>query len=325
MAINRQDPGGRNARGQFTAPALEADPERVSASTLLTQVLPPIPGLDEQQLDAGQLIVVDNTDLAVQNRQQEFLRQLGEPPTGYELWKQDLPPEVRARLTASNRVIKHGLQAVAPLVCKGLGGCPFPTACPIPVRDPEGLQELPQSHYPLGMSCVLEGEYMAQKIADYVLYLRVDPANPIELGVVNELALLDLKKNRALLILSHGDRDGQGRDFMHVDESTIGFAEGGTPLISKTTKLHPVADYIDRIERRREKWLDKLMETRKAKADYAFKVGDIGKESKVLREIQAIRSFVEKMKTQGQVVPLVEGPGPTGNDFIGLDEEFELD
>jgi hypothetical protein len=161
---------------------------------------------------------------------------------------------------------------------------------------------------------------MLQKTAEYFLHLDVDPNNPIETSIVQELALLDLQKNRALLILSHGDRDGQGRDMMHIDESVTGFSQNGTELVSRTTKIHPVLEYIDRLERRREKWHDKLMETRKAKADWAAKMGNNQAESRVLNEITEMRNFITAMlaSQEREAMPLLtEEEEP-----IGLDEEL---
>ena len=207
-------------------------------------------------------------------RQQEYLSRLGALPTSYETWLESLSPKKRLRVRQQVARTKHGVHIVAPITCTGLDRCPFASACPIPDQGPDHeLIKGPDSDYPVGQHCVLEGEYIVQKVAEYLMHLNVDPGNPVETAMVQELALVDLQKNRALLLMSHGDRDGQGRDFLHVDESITGFSQGGEPLISKTTKIHPVLSYIDVLERRREKLLDKLMETRKAKADWAAKMG----------------------------------------------------
>ena len=71
------------------------------------------------------------------------------------------------------------------------------------------------------------------------------------------------------MIMSAGDRSNQGRDFMRVD--IIGFNENGEK--AEQASLHPAVEMIDKLEKRREKWLDKLMETRKSKADWMAKIG----------------------------------------------------
>lgn len=244
-------------------------------------------------------------------RTQEYLKALGHRP-GYSEWLAGLPEEKRRRIAASTTNYKYGLHAAAPLTCKGPSRCPFYDACPIP---PQVGQHLPEGEYPIGLSCVLEGEFINQKCGEYMVHLHVDPSNPVEMSIVQELALIDLYKNRALLVTSHGDRDGQGRDFLHVDESITGFTDNGTPLTSKTTKLHPVVEYVDKLERRREKWLDRLMETRKAQAAYAIQTGNANKESKMLEEIADIKTFLAQMGAQPQLLELDDKP-------IGLDEEL---
>jgi hypothetical protein len=209
---------------------------------------------------------------------------------------ESLPEKQRLRVRNHLNRMTHGLHAVAPITCMGPDTCPFFSACPVPERDERG-QALPSS-YPVGSPCVLEYEYMAQRIAEYVLHLDVHPTNPVEISIVNELALCDLLKNRALRILASGDKTGQGRDLMHVDTSITGFTDNGTELVSQTTKLHPVAEYLDRIENRRQKWIDRLMETRKAKADWAAKMGTQEEESELLLELRKIKDFMENMGSQ---------------------------
>jgi hypothetical protein len=207
----------------------------------------------------------------------------------------------------------HGLHAVAPLTCLGPDRCPFFSACPVPTRDAVGTP-VGTTTYPVGSPCVLEYEYMATKIAEYVIHLDVEPTNPVEMSVVNELALCDLLKNRALRILAHGDNKGQGRDLMHVDTSITGFTDNGTELVSQTTKLHPVAEYLDRIENRRQKWLDRLMETRKAKADWSLRVGVANEDNELLLELRNIRDFMENMKTSPLQIELEEEWLPMDDD-----------
>ena len=46
----------------------------------------------------------------------------------------------------------------------------------------------------IGRECVLEKFFMQQKIIEYLKHLNVDPNNPIEMSIVNELALLTFTK-----------------------------------------------------------------------------------------------------------------------------------
>ena len=247
---------------------------------------------------------------AIEVRRDEYFYELAESAAPLEAWANRVPAKVRERVFTRMSNIKHGMHSVGPLICLGPQRCPFFTHCPIPERDHDGepIDDRPED-YPIGLQCVLEGQYIAQKIADYVQYLQVDPSNPIEMSIVNELALIDMLKNRGMLVLSAGDKSGNGRDLLHVDQSVLGFSENGTPLTATTTKLHPVLELIDRLEKRREKWLDKMMETREAKAAFAAKMGNMQQESKVLNELQEIAKFVQEFKTTNnqqemKIIPL---------------------
>jgi len=255
-------------------------------------------------------------DKALALRQHQYLSELGAIPPEYTAWLQKLNPKKLQRINQSVSRFKHGLHAVAPLSCLGPSRCPFLAACPLQERDSTGdLITADLKDYPIGLQCVLESEYMVCKIHEYAEHLRVDPANPVEMSIVNELALLDLHKNRALLVLAHGDTAGDGRDFLVRDESIKGFSENGTPLTEVQTKLHPVADYINSLEKRRDKWFDKLMQTRKAQADWAAKMGGNQTTSKVLEEIQVLREFIDSVRSSQA----------DNEEGIGLDEDWQDD
>ena len=216
----------------------------------------------------------------------------------YKSYLDNLSPKKRRRITNSINRVQTGLHAVAPIMCLGPEKCPFVSKCPIPDLDARGeLVYGADSNYPIGQECVLEKFFIQQKMIEYVNHLGVDPQNPIEMSIVNELALIDLYKNRSLMVMSVGDKSGQGRDFMRVD--VIGFNENGD--IAETAKLHPAVEMLDRLEKRREKWLDKLMETRKAKADWMAKVGGNQTESKILGEIQKLREAISTLDSDESI------------------------
>lgn len=235
------------------------------------------------------------------------------PPTKEELvaslstaqvhkgYLEKLSPEKLGRIKNSVSNMRHGLHTVAPIMCMGPHKCLYVEHCPIPPKTAYGGPVMkngrqvfgPDEDYPIARPCVMESFYMQQKIVDYIQSLDVDPANPVEMSIVNELALLDLMKNRCLIILSKGDSAGQGQDFMKVDVTQTD--DEGNPT-AYSTSLHPAAEYIDRLEKRREKWLDKLLATRKAQIDAAAKMGGQKTESQVLNELQAVREALEGMQ-----------------------------
>lgn len=207
----------------------------------------------------------------------------------YDKYLARLAPEKLDRIKRSVSKTVTGAYSAAPLVCLGPKKCPFINKCPIPdVSEAGDLLVGDNSQYPIGRECIVEKYFIEQKMYEYMNHLEVSPENPVEMSIVNELALIDLYKNRCLNVLSQGDRRGEGRDFLLVD--ITGFNENGER--AETTKLHPITDMIDKLEKRRDKSLEKFMATRKAKADYIARIGEKQNQSQLLSEIQRIREVL---------------------------------
>jgi hypothetical protein len=236
-----------------------------------------------------------------EEKQLAFFESMNDPNYDKYLAKLDVKKYERIR----NRT-KSSVYSVSPITCQGPDKCPFLSKCPIPEYDEDaniikGLKK----DYPIGQPCIVEKFHIEQKVVDYMKYLDVDPSNPVEMSIVEELALVDLMKVRCLNILSNGDKENNGRDFL-LKEIT-GFNENGD--ISTNTKVHPLVDLIDRIEKRRERWLERLMETRKAKAEFVAKLGSEENNNKILGEIQKLRTA------------LLNASPETDSDLLLLDED----
>ena len=226
---------------------------------------------------------------------EEAIQKLTEIDTDYDAYIKKLPDTVRTRVFNSLNSTKNTLHSIAPIVCGGPKRCPFYEKCPVPERDQNGeLKETSAEMFPIGKECILEKFYMQQKTIQYIQRLNVDPNDPIEMSIVNELALIDLYKNRALMIMSVGDKSGQGRDFMRID--ILGFNENGDT--AEQAKLHPVVEFLDKMERRRQKYLDQLMETRQRKAEWMLKVGNTQQESKILSELKKLRESLKEIEKE---------------------------
>lgn len=246
---------------------------------------------------------------ALERRREQYLQDMVTDQQQSVTYVDNLPTHVQKRVKHKVQGIKHGMHVVSPLTCFGPSRCPFYSQCPIPDRDSTGeITDENTDHYPYNNACILEGPFMTQKVADYVLYLQVDPQNPVEMSIVNELALIDLLKNRGMLILSSGDKQTQGRDLMHVDETIMGFSDNGTPMSSTATKMHPILEFIDRLERRRDRWLERLIETRQSKVAWAAKMGETQVESQLLTELQSLKLHVQSLsQVETALVPLDDG------------------
>lgn len=210
----------------------------------------------------------------------------------YEAYLAKLDPELQKRIKLQVHGLTTGLRALAPLTCVGPHECPFIDHCPIPRRQPGQKPDLLTADaYPLYDDCVMERLYLQAKIASYKEYLKVEDDNPIELSIVNDLALIDLYKNRATMIMSSGDKRGSGVDFMREDVEAI-FGDEGQIGENTKTQLHPAVDMIDRLEKRRERLLDRLMETRKGRLEAQKVLGLGSNESKVLEELRKVRQLL---------------------------------
>lgn len=220
----------------------------------------------------------------LQTRQVELLDKLN--LDGYDEYLSRLPKADVTRIKNRINAYKTGVYASAPIVCYGPEKCPFIAKCPIPTLNSSGELDLGEDYmYPIGMECLMEREIVREQTLQYVQYLNVDPNNPVEMSIVNELALIELYKNRCVLVLSQGDKRGQGRDFLMVD--VIGFNENGDK--AETTKLHPVTEMIEKLERRKERWFERLVETRDSKAKLLTKLQENKNQSRVLEEIAMLR------------------------------------
>lgn len=243
----------------------------------------------------------------------KYLETLGTHTTAYQKYLARLPPEKRARIIQSTRRLSHGLHAVAPLTCLGPDRCPFFSACPIPDRDLMGKAlPTPPEQYPMGLQCVMESEYMAQKVGEYAIHLGVESTNPVEMAMVNELALCDLLKNRIMMVISAGDKAGHGRDLMKID--ITGMSENGVP--AENSKIHPALEYVDKIENRRTRLLDKMLATRKASMDLQIRMGSTDNSSKMLEEIRKLGMVIQDLGSTDRALELVE---------VGDDEQILLD
>lgn len=253
--------------------------------------------------------------IAAPNKEQ-LVAQLAKVDDSYARYLETLSPKKLGRVRNTLESMRHGLHTVAPLTCMGPNKCIFIEHCPIPdrtdtgalLKDPiTGAVQYGQDHeYPIARPCVMESMYMQQKIIDYVQHLDVDPSNPVEMSIVNELALIDLLKNRALMILSTGDSKGQGQDLLKIDITNF---DAETGVAAEHTTLHPAAAFLEGLEKRREKWLYQLVETRKAKIDAAHKMGKKDEQNAVLIEIGRLRQALETSSTnfvaESEVVEII--------------------
>lgn len=246
--------------------------------------------------------------LALRNNYIQQLLSEDDYPPGY---LERLPEEKQEKVANQVKKVRSGLYSIAPLKCKGPEKCPFIEHCPLVDRHPNGaIDKGPIENYPVGYACVLESAYMKMKTIEYVQHLSVSPDDPIEMAIVNDLCLIDLYKNRATIILSAGDANEQGQDFLRIDTSQVIDTGHGTENMVEvqSVQLHPALEVIEKMEKRRQKLLEQLGETRYQKYKRAEKQGELEKSSRLMAEIEAIKKSLNgasKISTSdAPVIPL---------------------
>ena len=218
----------------------------------------------------------------------------------YDQYLAKLSSAKRQRIYQQSSNLRTGLNAVAPLTCAGPDTCPFIAHCPIPERTPGKPPVLGDaSDYPLFDDCVLERLYLLAKIKDYKTYLNVQDDNPVELSIVNDLALIDLYKNRATMLMSSGDKQKQGQDMMRIDVTML---DDNGDVAATSTNIHPAVSVIDILERRRERMLDRLLETRRGKLEVQRQLGVGSDSNKVLEELQQVRRMLEEQSSAPELL-----------------------
>ena len=237
---------------------------------------------------------------------------LSDPEDEFNQYVQQMPTAVRERVDRQHRRLKTGLKAGAILLCPGFVACKFKNHCTIPKRLVGGKVDPGKpEHYPIGLECVVERKYYEEQYIGYCSELFIDIESVTERGAAQELATIDVLKRRAQIVLSTGDHEGFGTDFMLTDKTYSDKAfdmdgDGDPLLIGTTTKVHPAVGVLDSLERRKLKLLDSLMATREKKADYMAKIAEHKKSgSDTQRLVDIVSATLNKMK-EGTVIDVTE-------------------
>lgn len=150
---------------------------------------------------------------------------------------------------------KTGLYAKVPITCKA-DGCPYESSCAL----------LPYGLAPLGEKCPWETALIETRYAGYMKDYDLDSASFTDSTLISELINIDVMLERTKALMSIEDTP--------ITEVIAGMTESGEqytrPEVSKAYEIY------ERNLNRKEKILDMMMGTRKAKK------GVIQEESSVL-------------------------------------------
>lgn len=254
--------------------------------------------------EAHQVAVTQAQKTAVAKTNAKLQALLNDPEDEFNQYVSQMPVEVRNRVNRQQSRLTTGLKAGAILLCPGYIKCKFKEHCTIPKRLGGGKVDPGRpDHYPIGLECVVERQYYESQYIGYCNELFIDLDSVTERGTAQELATIDILKRRAQIILSTGDHEGFGTDFMLTDKSYSDKAfdvdnDGSPLLIGTTTKVHPVVAVLDQLERRRMKHLEALMATRKERAAYMAKVAEHKQAgSDTQRLVEIVSKTLNKFKT----------------------------
>lgn len=184
------------------------------------------------------------------------------------------------------QAMSTGLQAAVPLTCPGKEKCKFSDRCPLAQVDKA----------PVGRQCLPEVELISFWRKRYIEEYDVNPHSMTDLGMVNELAELDVYDMRASMLLA--SEDGHGM----IQEDAVGATNAGTQIFQK--RVHVAWELKERIKVRRLKVLEALVGTRKEKYKRAAAlktrdVTDPSSKMSLLREkLEGLNDEVEATKVE---------------------------
>lgn len=152
------------------------------------------------------------------------------------LFNSDITPPVP-------KYVKHGFVASLPMVCMKKD-CPYTDVCGVFERD---MREI----------CVKEQQYIENAFGMYMANLNVPPDNLIDMVGIKDLITVDLKIERINMWM----KKHPGEDFI---EQIMSIDPSGTRE-AKRLEEHPSHILLDKLMHRREKLLEQMMGTKRAK------------------------------------------------------------
>jgi hypothetical protein len=192
----------------------------------------------------------------------------------FELLKLDLDDYSDVELTAQEMrrfhaqllKMRHAHKSAVPLLCPGPVKCPFALRCPFvdkSLKTDEGEVDLAGQNvrkFPLARQCPVEKDLFESKLIDYIEEYEIDIESPTQMGLVAQLAELDIYDYRVSITLSKGDYNAEGQDLMKLQTSSI--AMNGKEI--KRLEEHPAFALKERLHKQRMDILDVLVGTPKS-------------------------------------------------------------
>lgn len=183
----------------------------------------------------------EDQDAATSRAVQKYEKEARDLAAGWHMSDRGREAVARAMLLTNT---KHALYAHAPLICKG-DASPCAPVC-----------ELAQNgDAPYGERCPFEVIALSRYFQAYCNDLKVDVDNMVDLGLIRELAEVEVQLERISKRLANED---------WIQDVAVGVDREGMPI--SRPEIHKAFEIQERLRNRKDKLLDQLHATRKAKA-----------------------------------------------------------
>ena len=217
-------------------------------------------------------------------------------PDYYSNYLKGLPKKALNALNSLSERLRYSIVETGPIICQGVEDCPFQHHCPLIKRQEGGLPIYNDEGYvvtladpPEGLQCLVEMQYVTRRVQDYVRELDVDMENVVEMPLVQELATMDLLKQRAMMMMAESANGG----LLLTTETQLQFG------VETHTELHPLLNLINQQEKRRQQILKGLMRTREAEQQSALIA--VQQKSLVLRQLETVANRLGEMQDTPEI------------------------
>lgn len=202
----------------------------------------------------------DETDIAVAEEQAIAL--VNETYSELQLTEK----QVKA-FTARMGPLKHGFQAMIPLICRAKG-CPFYEVCQLKLAGVEP---------PAGKPCLIELPLFSYYRQGYAESFNIKPAEVGAWILINEMAEMDIYDMRATMVLSMGNPDDKKDMTQALLQSVDHYNDEGKKTHT-SHEVHQAFGLKERVKNRKLKILELLVATRKEsyKKEAALRVKNQG-------------------------------------------------
>ena len=218
-----------------------------------------------------------------------------------------LDEETAMRMRNHMISMKHGTYAAVPLICQGYEKCPIKHHCWFAKRLANGKLDAANSEFPMLQPCPVETSVIQLKVQQYVSEFVGDmniSVTPTTLALITKLAEIDIYEIRCDMILSSGDRNGQGMDML---VNTVEAINEKTGDVIHGVKEHPILSVKDRLQKQRDKLLKQLLATPEAKINASAKLIQTGS-TDIASQLTSMNNMLASMKDKALNRNTIENP-----------------